>query len=78
MSPEKLSNISVKDFRIFLKGQGLTLIKSSKDRGGHEKWSKSGMERPITIQTHVDPVPVFIVKQVLRHLNMSRSDFCKD
>lgn len=77
MSTKKLSNIPLKEFRSFLKIQGLNLIKDSKGRGGHEKWSKSGMERPITIQTHIDPIPEFIVKQVLRHLKMSRKDFFK-
>ena len=75
MSTNKLSNISLKDFRKFLVNQGLTLAKASKGRGGHEKWTKSGLDRPITIQTHIDPIPEFIVKQVLRHLEMSREEF---
>ena len=33
------------------------------------------MDRPITIQTHIDPIPEFIVKQVLRHLEMDRETF---
>ena len=33
------------------------------------------MDRPITIQTHIDPIPEFIVKQVLRHLNMDKNKF---
>ncbi|MBR9854091.1 MAG: type II toxin-antitoxin system HicA family toxin [Algicola sp.] len=77
MSTKKLSNISLKDFRKFLESEGLNIIKDTKGRGGHEKWSKRGMDRPITIQTHVDPVPEFIVKQVLRHLNMNRKTFFK-
>lgn len=75
MPPRKLSNIPVFKFRKFLESQGLKVIKSTRGRGGHEKWSKSGMDRPITIQTHIDPVPEFIVKQVLRHLNMDREMF---
>ena len=75
MGTRKLSNISLKDFRKFLKNEGLNLIKEARGRGGHEKWSKTGMMRPITIQTHIDPVPEFIVKQVLRHLNINRKDF---
>ena len=78
MSTKKLTNIPIKDFRNFLSNQGLNIIKSTKGRGGHEKWSKQGMERPITIQTHIDPVPEFIVKQVLRHLNMSRNKFFEE
>jgi len=75
MSTKKLSNISLKDFRKFLKYMGLNVIKSTKGRGGHEKWSKKGMQRPITIQTHITPVPEFIVKQVIRHLGLDRESF---
>ena len=75
MSTKKLSNIPLKDFRKFLKSQGLNIIKSSKGRGGHEKWSRTDLDRPITIQTHIDPVPEFIVKQILRHLDMTRGEF---
>lgn len=78
MSTRKLSNIPVNDFRKFLTSQGLNIIKSSKGRGGHEKWSKSGMDRPITIQNHINPVPEFIVKQSLRHLNMERNKFFEE
>ena len=77
MSIKKLSNIPLKDFRKFLKSEGLNIIKNTKGRGGHEKWSRRGMDRPITIQTHIDPVPEFIVKQVLRHLDMDRKTFSK-
>ena len=38
---------------------------------------KIRFERPITIQTHIDPVPEFIIKQVLRHLNMDKKTFFK-
>lgn len=75
MTMQKLSNIPLKDFRKFLESQGLNLIKSSKGRGGHEKWSRLDLERPITIQTHIDPVPEFIVQQILRYLEMNRKTF---
>lgn len=75
MYARKLSNIPVSKFRKFLESQGLKVIKTTRGRVGHEKWSKSGMERPITIQTHIDPVPEFIVKQVLRHLKIDRETF---
>ena len=78
MSTRRLSNIPLKDFRRFLRNQGLNIIKSSKGRGGHEKWSKLEMERPVTLQTHIDPVPEFIVKQVLRHLKMDRKKFFEE
>ena len=75
MSTQKLSNIPLQEFRKFLKSQGLNIIKDAKGRGAHEKWSRSNMDRPITIQTHIDPIPEFIVKQVLRHLNMDKNNF---
>jgi hypothetical protein len=78
MSTRKLSNIPLKEFRKFLENQGLKVIKDTRGRGGHEKWSKSGMDRPITLQTHIDPVPEFIVKQVLRYLQMNKSAFFKE
>ena len=75
MTTRKLSNIPVAKFRKYLESQGLKVIKGTKGRGGHEKWSRSDLERPITIQTHIDPVPEFIVKQVLRHLKIDRKTF---
>ena len=77
MATQRLSNIPLKLFRKFLKSQGLQVIKGAKGRGGHEKWSRKGLDRPITIQTHINPVPEFIVKQVLRHLGMTREEFSK-
>lgn len=77
MSTKKLSNISLKDFQTFLFNEGLKITKNTKGRGGHEKWTRHDLDRPITIQTHVSPVPVHIVLQVLRHLKMSRQDFFK-
>jgi hypothetical protein len=77
MSTRKLSNIPVKEFRRFLESQGLKVIKDTRGRDGQEKWSKSGLDRPVTIQTHIDPIPEFIVKQVLRYLKMDRETFFK-
>lgn len=78
MSTNKLSNIPIQKFRKFLESQGLNIIKDSTGRGGHEKWSKLNLARPITIQTHIDPVPEFIVKQILRHLNMDKNTFFEE
>lgn len=43
--------------------------------GGHEKWKKEGCLRSIILQTHIDPVPEFIVKNNLRTLGLTRKDF---
>jgi hypothetical protein len=45
--------------------------------GGHEKWRKDGLTRPIILQTHIDPVPEFIVKNILRNLQLKKEDYFK-
>jgi hypothetical protein len=41
-------------------------------------WTKEGLTRPITLQSHIDPVPERIVKQVLGLLGIDRKDFVID
>ena len=42
MTRQKLSNISLADFRRFLFDMGCTRVEQgTKGRGGHEKWVKS-------------------------------------
>lgn len=69
---QKLSNVSLRDFRDFLAKAG---CKSESIKGGHEKWTKPGLLRPIIVQTHIDPVPEFIVRNTLRNLGMTKEDF---
>ena len=76
MTRQKLSNISLADFRRFLFDMGCQRAEQgSKGRGGHEKWVKPGLLRPITIQTHVDPVPELIVRNTLANLGKTKQDF---
>jgi len=72
MSTQKLSNIRLTEIRTFLALCGCVLEKTE---GGHEKWKKAGLTRPIIIQTHIDPVPEFIVKNILRNLNKKKKDY---
>ncbi len=58
-----LSNIKISVFRDFLEAQGLHYIDT---KGGHEKWSKRGLLRPVIFQTHIDPVPIPVLKNNLR------------
>jgi len=51
---QKLSNISVSEFRRFLELIGCKYIKTE---GGHEKWSRKDLRRPVIFQTHINPVP---------------------
>lgn len=43
--------------------------------GGHEKWEKDGCLRSVILQSHISPVPEFIIKSNLRTLGLSRADF---
>jgi hypothetical protein len=74
MSTQKLSNISISEFRRFLELIGCKYIKTE---GGHEKWSRKNLRRPVIFQTHINPVPERIIKNNLRSLGMSREEFLK-
>lgn len=69
---KKLSNITIDEFKAFLKAQGL---KMERINGGHEMWSKEGMPRPIVFQTHIEPLPEFVIKNNLVALGVSRKEF---
>lgn len=77
MNTRKLSNISLTAFRRFLELAGCVNDTSLKGRGGHERWVKDGLLRPIILQTHVDPVPERIVRNTLRNLGMTKTDYFK-
>lgn len=59
----RLSNISLRRFQGFLEYKGLKYIKTV---GGHEKWVRSDLRRPVMLQTHIDPVPEFIIRNNLK------------
>ncbi len=49
--------------------------KNTRTSGGHEHWIRKDLNRPITLQTHVSPIPEFIVKNHLRTLSINKKDF---
>lgn len=67
----KSANQSLEVVRKILDNQNCKLIKHDK---GHEKYSRKDLLRPIVIQDHIDPVPEFIVKQIMRTLKLSNKD----
>ena len=69
---KKLSNISTKEFRSILTLLGLRQMRIS---GGHEIWLKSGSHRTVVFQTHVEPIPEFVVRNAIRDLGMTRQEF---
>ena len=72
MSTFKLSNIPLDTMVWFLNHQGLICIKTD---GGHAKYTRNDLRRPIIIQTHISPVPEFIVSQILKHLGFNKTTF---
>ena len=69
---KKLSNITVKEFRDLLLRLGLQPLRTA---GGHEIWTKAGLRRTIVFQTHVEPIPEFVVRNAIRDLGMTRQEF---
>ncbi len=69
--PQHLKNISLKDFRKFLEFKGLKIIRIT---GGHEVWSGKELFRPIILQTHIEPVPEFIIRSNLRTLGSDKNE----
>jgi predicted RNA binding protein YcfA (HicA-like mRNA interferase family) len=64
----KLKNISLRTFRNYLMYCGLNHVRT---KGGHEIWSSKELTRPVVLQTHIDPVPEFIIKNNLRTIDKS-------
>ena len=73
MNTYRICNISIADFKVFLAEQGCKMVESS--NSGHEKWSKEGMLRPVVFQTHIDPIPEFIIRNNLRSMGLTAKDF---
>lgn len=65
---KKLTNITLDEYRSFLICKGCKCYRTT---GGHEHWTKTELTRPITLQTHISPVPSFIIKQHLRYLGLT-------
>lgn len=72
MSTVKLSNVSLAEWRRFLKHCGCNYHRT---KGGHEMWGKSGLTREVVVQTHIDPIPEFIIKNNLKTLGVSTQEF---
>ena len=72
--PKSLKNIPLKIFRKYLLSRGLKIIRTN---GGHEIWAGKKIARPIVLQTHINPVPEFIIRNTLRILNETPEDFIK-
>lgn len=59
---ESLKVVLDEFLRYTLSKNGCKLTRTS---GGHEHWTRADLFRPITIQSHIDPVPERVMKQIL-------------
>jgi hypothetical protein len=66
-----IKNISLETFRCFLRHNGLNLIRT---KGGHEIWSGKNLIRPVILQSHIDPIPLFIINNCLRTMGLKSKD----
>ncbi|MDR2126731.1 MAG: type II toxin-antitoxin system HicA family toxin [Prevotellaceae bacterium] len=72
MNTQKLSNITLNEYRQFLTKAG---CKHERTSGGHEIWVRSDILRPVIVQTHINPVAEFSIKNALRNLGLTKKDF---
>lgn len=75
MGSQHLRNIGLKDYCKYLEHIGCKLIRT---KGGHYQYSRKDLGRPLTLQTHITPVPEFIIQNHLRVLGKSKDDFLKE
>ncbi len=68
MTIRKASNVPLNKFIKFLESERLTQIRVT---GGHYIYSRVDLDRPIPLQSHIDPVPEFIVLEILKTLDMN-------
>ncbi len=73
MAPS-IKNVSIKKFKIFLLHYDLKQIRIE---SGHEIWSGKELTRPVVFQTHIDPIPLFIIKSNLRTMGLTLTDLRK-
>lgn len=72
MTVPKLKNISISQLESFLELAGCKYIRT---KGGHCMYTRCDLTRPLVFQTHIDPVPEFVIQILLRGLGYSKKDF---
>ncbi|WP_282043358.1 type II toxin-antitoxin system HicA family toxin [Winogradskyella flava] len=72
MSTRHLRNVTISKLESFLE---LCLCKFIKNKKGHAQYTRADLTRPLPFQNHIEPVPEFIVKNILRGLGYSKNDF---
>lgn len=68
----KYSNITIKRYKRILKHFGLSKVRSHK---GHEMWWKEGLLKNVVFQTHIDPIPEFVIYSNIDTMRVSKQEF---
>lgn len=66
-----INNIRHQEMAKFLERLGYTMTINS----GHYHFRKQGQLRPITFQTHVNPIPQMVMRTILRNIGMTKEEF---
>jgi predicted RNA binding protein YcfA (HicA-like mRNA interferase family) len=64
----KLGPITPQEFERFLRYVGCEYIRQ---KGSHKVFHRTGLNRPIIVPIHGGDLPIFIVRNILRQLNIS-------
>lgn len=72
MSTRHLRNVSLAEYRSALKKLGCNFVGV---QGGHEKWTRKDLFRPVIFQTHFDPVREGIIQSNNQSLGITKKQF---
>ncbi|MBN1575361.1 MAG: type II toxin-antitoxin system HicA family toxin [Chitinispirillaceae bacterium] len=68
----KLQPLKPAEFEKFLNFIGCTYVRQ---KGSHRVYRQSGLLRPIIVPVHSGDLPVLVIKNTLRQLNISTEQF---
>lgn len=72
MSVKSLQNVTISQLESFFE---LCLCKFIKNKKGHIQYTRADLTRPLVFQNHIEPVPEFIIQNLLRGLGYSKKEF---
>lgn len=70
----KFTNIPLKKIEKLLKSYGWS---KARQNGSHISYVKDGANRPIVIPFHEKEVDSYVVRQIIKYLNISEKEFFK-
>lgn len=68
----KIGQISPIQFEKFLRFIGCTY---SRQKGSHKAFRRTGLNRPIIIPIHSGDLPIFVIRNALKQLNLTVDEY---